>query len=196
VSRALVEAADRFRIVVVCTGNRFRSPIAEHVLRHETAGIPVDVSSVGVLDLGAIEALPEAIEAGRELGFDLSAHRTCVLAPEPLENADLVLGFERQHIARAVVAGRAPLERTFTLPELVELLPAVPPDDDAEPIARARALVASVAAARPDPRTAPVPELADPLGRSRSFFRHTAEQVDELSRRLVTQLFGSPRGPA
>jgi protein-tyrosine-phosphatase len=154
----------------------------------------VDVRSVGVLDLGGIEALPEALEAGRELGLDLSAHRTCVLAPEPLEGADLVLGFERAHVVQAVIEGGAPLERTFTLPELVELLPPLPPLGEADPVARARALVASVAETRPDPRTAPVAELADPLGRSRSFSRRTAEQVDELGRRLVTELFGSPRG--
>ena len=191
-----MEPADRFRIVVVCTGNRFRSPLAEHVLRRETEGLPVDVRSVGVLDLGGIEALPEALEAASELGLDLSAHRTCVLDPAALEGADLVLGFERAHIARAVVAGRAPLERTFTLPELVELLPPVPPTGAEDPVARARALVAAVADSRPDPRTAPVAELADPLGRSRSFSRRTAEQVDELGRRLVTTLFGSPRGRA
>jgi protein-tyrosine phosphatase len=191
-----VEAADRFRIVVVCTGNRFRSPLAEHILRRETEGLPVSVRSVGVLDLGGIEALPEALAAAQELGLDLSAHRTCVLAPEPLAGADLVVGFERAHVARAVVAGRAPLERTFTLPELVGLLPPEPPEGDEDPVARARALVASVAVGRTDPRTAPVPELADPLGHSPSFFGRTAEQVDELSRRLVTQLFGSPRAPA
>jgi protein-tyrosine phosphatase len=189
-----VEAADRFRIVVVCTGNRFRSPLAEHILRRETDGLPVAVRSVGVLDLGGIEALPEALEAAQELGLDLSEHRTCVLSPEPLEGADLVLGFERAHIARAVVAGRAPIERTFTLPELVELLPPEPPAGGGEdPVARARTLVASAAAGRLDPRTTAVPELADPLGHSPSFFRRTAEQVDELSRRLVTQLFGSAR---
>jgi protein-tyrosine phosphatase len=189
-----VEAADRFRIVAVCTGNRFRSPLAEHIVRRETDGLPVIVRSVGVLDLGGIEALPEALEAALELGLDLSGHRTCVLAPEPLERADLVLGFERAHIARAVVAGRAPIERTFTLPELVELLPPEPPASGGEDaVARARTLVASAAAGRLDPRTASVPELADPLGQSPSFFRRTAEQVDELSRRLVTQLFGSAR---
>ncbi len=191
-----MEPADRFRIVVVCTGNRFRSPLAEHVLRREAEGLPVDVRSAGVLDLGGIEALPEALDAARELGLDLSAHRTCVLDPAALEGADLVLGFERAHIARAVVAGRAPLERTFTLPELVELLPPVPPLGQSDPVARARALVAEAADSRPDPRTEPVAELADPLGRSRSFSRRTAEQVDELGRRLVTRLFGSPRGPA
>jgi protein-tyrosine phosphatase len=190
-----VEQADRFRIVVVCTGNRFRSPLAEHVLRRAVEGLPVDVSSVGVLDLAGVEALPEALEAARELGLDLSAHRTRVLAPEPLEGADLVLGFERRHVARAVTAGGAPLERTFTLPELVELLASAPFVGEDEPVARARALVAAVAAERPDPRRAAVPELGDPLGRSSSVQRETAEQVDELSRRVVTQLFGSPRAP-
>lgn len=186
-----MEPRDRFKIVVVCTGNRFRSPLAEHVLRRAADGLPVDVRSVGVLDLGAVGALPEALEAARELGLDLSDHRTCVLTPEPLDGADLVLGFERAHIARAVVNGGAPLDRTFTLPELVELLESLPPVRADDPVTRARTVVAAVASSRPDPRRGPVPELVDPLGKSATFFRRTAEQVNELSERLIERLFGS-----
>lgn len=186
-----MERPDRFRIVVVCTGNRFRSPLAEHVLRRAVDGLPVDVRSVGVLDLGAVGPLPEALEAARKLGLDLSGHRTCLLTPEPLAGADLVLGFERSHIARAVVSGGAPIERTFTLPELVELLGAMPRVDAGDPVTRARAAVAAVAATRPDPRRESIPELADPLGKPAAVFRRTAAQVSELSERLVARLFGS-----
>jgi protein-tyrosine phosphatase len=186
-----VESRDRFGIVVVCTGNRFRSPLAEHILRRAARDLPVDVRSVGILDLGAVGALPEALEAARELGLDLSAHRTCVLAPEPLRAADLVLGFERSHIARAVVAGKAPLERTFSLPELVGLLEPVPAVRADDPVTRARARLAAVAAVRPDPRRARVPELGDPLGKTAAVFRRTAEQVSELSERLIERLFGT-----
>jgi len=186
-----VGPAERFKIVVVCTGNQFRSPLAEHVLRRATQGLPVDVRSVGVLDLGAVGALPEALAAARELGLDLTDHRTCVLAPEPLDGADLVIGFERAHVARAVVAGKAPLERTFTLPELVELLESAPHMGADDPVAHARSAVAAVASTRPDPRRSRVPELPDPVGKSAAVFRRTAEQVSELSERLVSRLFGN-----
>jgi protein-tyrosine phosphatase len=188
-----VELPDRFRIVVVCTGNRFRSPLAEHVIRRAARALPVDVGSVGVLDLGAAAALPEALAAARELGLDLSGHRTCLLTPEALDGADLVLGFERAHVARAVVAGKAPLERTFTLPELVELLEAAPAPaaETEDPVARARAAVAAVASTRPDPRRTRIPELGDPLGKPAAVFRRTADAVSELSERLVERLFGT-----
>lgn len=181
---------DRFRIVVVCTGNRFRSPLAEHVIRRAVDGLPVDVRSVGVLDLGGVAALPEALEAARALGFDLSAHRTTLLTPEPLAGADLVLGFERSHIARAVVNGCAPIERTFTLPELVELLDRIPVADADDPVTRARETVAAAAATRADPRRARIPELADPLGKPAVVFKRTAAQVSELSEHVVKRLFG------
>ena len=177
--------------MIVCTGNRFRSPLAEHVLRRATRGLPVDVRSLGVLDLGVVAALPEALAAARELGLDLSDHRTCVLTPEPLAGADLVLGFERAHVARAVVAGKAPLERTFTLPELVDLLESAPVREAHDPVARARAAVAAVASTRPDPRRTRIPELADPLGKPAAVFRRTAEAVSDLSERLVERLFGT-----
>jgi protein-tyrosine-phosphatase len=149
----------------------------------------VEVSSAGVLDLGAVAAWPEAVDAARALGLDLSGHRTRVLAPEPLRDADLVLGFERNHVARAVVDGGAPLERTFTLPELVDLLEHVPTARQDDPVLRARARLSAVAVRRPDPRRSPLPEVRDPLGQPSAVVRRTAEQVNELSERLVERLF-------
>src|SRR6266540_260827 len=38
-------AANLFEIVVMCTGNRFRSPIVEYLLRRSVEGLPVHVRS-------------------------------------------------------------------------------------------------------------------------------------------------------
>jgi low molecular weight protein-tyrosine phosphatase len=183
---------NQFEIAVVCTGNRFRSPLAEHVLRRAAAGLPVRVGSFGVLDLGSVAALPEALDCARELGLDLAEHRTRRLGVEPLDDVDLVLGFEHSHVAGAVLTAQAPLDKTFTLPELVDLVDgALTPVGAEDPIDRARALIAGAARARPDPRRLQARELADPLGQPEAVYRRTAYEVRELTERLVKRLFGT-----
>lgn len=186
--------ADPFQIVVICTGNRFRSPIAEQLLRLRLDGQPVEVSSAGTLDLGAVPALPEALDLAPELGIDLLQHRTRHVASRPLGDADLVVGFERKHLAAAVVDGGARRERTFTLPELAALLRAADAPAGVDPRERARALVASADDVRNRVRTdAPPAEVADPLGKTREQFRATAAAVGELVDQVASRLFGPAR---
>ena len=69
-------SSDDFDVVVICSGNRFRSPIAEAVLRREAEGLPVRVRSFGTMDLPTGQALPEAIELAPSYGLDLRSHRS------------------------------------------------------------------------------------------------------------------------
>jgi low molecular weight protein-tyrosine phosphatase len=185
--------ADPFRIVFVCTGNRFRSPLAEALVRRAVDGLGVEVGSFGTLDLGPAAPLPEAIEEGDRLGVDLRGHRARPLAGSDLGAADLVVGFERQHVAAAVVDARAPRERTFTLPELVHNLRLFRAPAGHDALTRARLGVALAHGARPPTSMLPAAaEIADPLGRSRRTQRAVADRVDELTTPLVSQLFGLP----
>ena len=181
-----------FRIVVVCTGNRFRSPLAEAFIRRLTAGLPVEVSSRGALDLDGAPPLENAVEGAAKLGVDISGHRARCLAGTDLREVDLVLGFERAHVSRAVVDYGAPREKTFTLPELVELLAALPAaDPDARgPVERARAVVEQAGRYR-RPFGARLPELADPLRASDRVQRDTVGRLYDASAALVRHLFGA-----
>lgn len=189
-------AADAtFEIVVLCTGNRFRSPLSEYLLREAVAGLPVDVSSVGTLELGSVGVLPEALELGREFGLDLAPHRTRALASGRLEHADLVIGFEQKHIAAAVVDGGASRGRTFTLGELAALVRAIDPPREEDPVARARAAVAAADDLRRRvQRDAPLAEVPDPWGATPAVFRRTAESVRTLVGEVVRGLFGARAG--
>jgi protein-tyrosine-phosphatase len=150
----------------------------------------VAVESRGTLELGPVPALPEAVKIAESYRLDLSDHRARSVGSADLEACDLVLGFEQMHVATAVVDGGARLERTFTLPELLDLLDGIPePPGQAEAMERARARIQRAHAARPlDHRASAVPEIADPLGKTPSAQRRTAEElralVTELSRRL------------
>jgi protein-tyrosine-phosphatase len=179
-----------FEVVVLCTGNRVRSPVAEGFLRLLLDGLPVRLSSAGMLDLGPVPALPETLSAAAELGLDLEAHRAqCVLGAD-LSGADAIIGFEQRHVATAVVDAKAPRDKTFTMIELVELLERVLPPAADEPAERAREAIARAAALRQGRMEAP-PELADPLGGSQAVYRTTIERVRELSERLAIGLFGA-----
>lgn len=60
------------RVLILCTGNSARSQMAEGLLRHD-AGDRFEVESAGTKP-GTVR--PEAIAAMRELGIDISGHRS------------------------------------------------------------------------------------------------------------------------
>ena len=178
---------DPFDVVFICTGNRFRSAIAEGLMRRLTEGIAVQTTSAGTLDLGPVGALPEALELAPSLDLDLTEHRARCVGNVDLSEADLVLGFEYHHLAAAVTDGGARIERTFTVPELVTLLDEGAAADGGDLVSRARRAVQRAHEARPGGRRR---ELADPLGRSPEVFQSTALEVRALTERLVELLFG------
>lgn len=192
--RPLPVPADVFRIVVLCTGNRARSPIAAGFLRQLTAGLPVEVTSAGTLDLGSVPALPDAIEVAAHWGLDISSHRAQLLTDDDLRDADLVLGFERMHIVAAVLDQTGRRERTFTLPELAGLLDELPGVERPEPVQGAIEAVERAHRRRHGRDPSTLIELPDPFGRSHDYYRDTCRRLRALSLRLATGLFGSRVG--
>ena len=63
---------DELRVLILCTGNSARSQMAEGFLR-DMAGDRVEVASAGV---APTQVRPEAIEAMKEIGIDISKHRS------------------------------------------------------------------------------------------------------------------------
>ncbi|HXJ40656.1 MAG TPA: arsenate reductase ArsC [Bryobacteraceae bacterium] len=64
--------SNRKRVLILCTGNSARSQMAEGLLRHD-AGDRFTVESAGTR---ASSVRPEAVAVMRELGIDISAHRS------------------------------------------------------------------------------------------------------------------------
>jgi len=184
---------DGFRVAFVCTGNRFRSPLAAALLaeRAKELQLKVAVTSLGTLDLGPTPALPEAVKIAESYGLDLSGHRARNIGDVNLEDSDLVLGFEQMHVAAAVVDGGARRELTFTLPELIRLLADIPEAHrQTDALKRAQARIQGAHAARPPDRSRnAVPEIADPLGKTWRVQRRTAEELRALVTELSSRLF-------
>jgi arsenate reductase len=63
---------DKERVLILCTGNSARSQMAEGLLRHD-AGERFNVESAGTKPSSV---RPEAIAAMKELGVDISGHRS------------------------------------------------------------------------------------------------------------------------
>ena len=60
-------------VLILCTGNSCRSHMAEGILRN-AAGDLFDVHSAGSKPAGSVH--PKAIEALKEIGIDISGHRS------------------------------------------------------------------------------------------------------------------------
>ena len=99
-----VSVSRSYRVLVVCTGNTCRTPIAEALLRRltEEAGIDTDVGSAGTHATAGWPAHPESQAIAAEAGLDLSGHHARPLTVELIQWADIVLGMSHGHVARAL----------------------------------------------------------------------------------------------
>ena len=183
---------DTFSIVFVCTGNRFRSPLAEAFVRRLTLGLPVTTQSFGTLELEDAPALPEALEIAVWCGVDLASHRTRQVGYSTLADVDLLLGFEDAHVQRAVVDAQAPRRRAFTLRGIIRLLSAAEHAPKENVVTRARHVVDQLDGIRAAEHGSPrQDDLPDPYGGSWNVYRDTAAELRELSILLVATLFGA-----
>lgn len=78
---------DKKRVLILCTGNSARSQMAEGILRHD-GGDRFEVYSAGTKP-GQVR--PEAIEAMKEIGIDISGHRSKSLDEYLGENFDYII---------------------------------------------------------------------------------------------------------
>lgn len=83
------------RILVVCTGNICRSPIAEGLLKAALPGKAV--FSAGTMAMVGDGADPLSIEVSAAQGLDINAHRAQQLTQPLLQTADLVLTLDASH---------------------------------------------------------------------------------------------------
>jgi protein-tyrosine phosphatase len=105
VSRADLHAHAVPRVLVTCSGNSCRSPMAEHLLRAALAAradgpdwLLPDVRSAGTQALPGQHASAHAVSVLGELGLDLSDHATRALTPERVAAVDLVLCMGSGHV--------------------------------------------------------------------------------------------------
>ena len=175
-----------FSAVFVCTGNRFRSPLAAALLGRIAQGLPVVTASYGTLDVEGLPALPEVVALAAEADIDLSSHRARPLASATLSDVDLLIGFEEAHVRAAVVDARAPRERSFTLRHLLRLVHEFPQPEHPD----AHAVLTSANELRTSVRSNLSDDIRDPLGAPEKVQRQIATEIRAATLELGAVLFG------
>src|SRR5258705_5524608 len=93
-----------FQVLIICTGNTCRSPMAEGIWRSLPPSDLGDVTGVVSAGTGATEGAPAthlAVEVCAAGGADISSHRSIPVTRGLIRASDLVLGMEPQHVAYA-----------------------------------------------------------------------------------------------
>ncbi len=101
------------KVLFVCTGNTCRSPMAEGAFNSLKKG----AISRGLMANEGEAASLNAIEAMKELGMDISGHKSHMLTIEDINEADLILTMTKRHKEAILWAVEDAKDKVFTLGE-------------------------------------------------------------------------------
>jgi protein-tyrosine-phosphatase len=182
-------------ILLVCTGNICRSPMATGVLSKllSDRGVQdVRVESCGVSAWDGSPPTPEAVAAMREQGIDISGYVARRMNRRLIESSDVILGMSSEHRDAAKRLAPSASGRIFTLKELVHLLGAAnSPPEERTPEQRLQGWIEhadAVRRAHPDLELTDE-DIADPLGLGLQTYRASAWELGMLCESLVDAVF-------
>lgn len=146
-------------ILLVCSGNTCRSPLAAAILADKLSRLPeFEGTSVQSAGTGAWDGTPASEGSylvALERGLDLSGHRARMLTADQVRDADLILTMSEAHARRVAELGGE--QKVFPLAEY---------------------------AGNPDGRR----DIRDPMGGDVAGYRETATLLDELLDRAIARM--------
>lgn len=183
-------------LLIVCTANQCRSPLAEAVLGRllRRRGIEALVHSAGLYE-GGRAATEDARATAAAAGLDLSRHRSTEVTAELVGAADLVIAMARSHARELLVLAPDAWGRIFVLKELVRRAESAGPRRPGQPLA-AWLETLDVGRTRESLlRDDPDDDVADPVGLGLDAYQRAYREIDDLLSRLVP-LLAPPARPA
>lgn len=179
-------------ILVVCTANMCRSPMAAALLQAAVEAEGIAVSSAGFMQEGRQvpqEVLKVMGKRGLDLNHHLSSHVQGALVPAP----DLIITMSRQHIRSLAGVAQELIPRTFTLKEFVRRAGAAPhrgPGETlgayAERLSRGRQLRSLATGGEED--------VEDPIGKRLPAYERCARELQDLTEQAAIFLISPPAG--
>ena len=189
-------------VLVVCTGNICRSPVAEQVLRakFDAAGMSVIVRSAGTSALEGNDMTDEAAALARQYGGTGTGHIARQLTADLVAEADLVLTATREHRHAVVALHPRAARYAYTLTQFARLVNAVDPATlDRSAGDDLSALLDEVAATRgfaPPPVHPDLDDIADPYRRPQKVYDEVGRAIDAAVGTIVAGVTGSADAPA
>ncbi|NNE75250.1 MAG: hypothetical protein HKN26_16410 [Acidimicrobiales bacterium] len=180
------------RVLVVCTANICRSPVAEQMLRDRMAHyqVPASVASAGFL-LSGSEPDRTMVKLAASHGVHVVDHLSQVATPELLDATDLVVTMERRHARDLIVQAPQATARIHTLLGLLSASAEV--GRPARPTQLAPWLERVAAVRPPSVLVGDLggDQIADPHGRAKRHYKKAFEQLRDAVDELAVVLRGT-----
>ncbi len=87
------------QVLFLCTGNTCRSPLAEVMAQGQHAGLNIGFGSAGLQAVTGQPASAGSVVVAKEMGLDLTHHRSRLVSMDMLKATCWVIGMTRSHAA-------------------------------------------------------------------------------------------------
>ncbi len=169
------------KVLIVCTGNTCRSPMAQAMLTQmvQDKELRVEVESAGVSAFGGDAPTPQAEQAMKGYGLDISTHRSRAVHVDMLAECDLILTMTSSHKQQILRVLPDMADKIFVLGEYAKYL-----EQENQTVIQNSTLIDQKSNMNPDVDTSKW-DVSDPYGQLVDSYIKTAREIKGLLAAIV-----------